>query len=52
MRLIVIALIALVSLAYRPAAAYERCCWETREGGNVLVCCDTETGRCRVTKVR
>jgi hypothetical protein len=52
MRLTLIVLTALLSLAYRPASAYERCSWQNRDGRIVLVCCDTETGRCRVTSSR
>jgi hypothetical protein len=30
----------------------ERCHWETRPSGSVLVCCNIETGVCRESPVR
>lgn len=39
-----------VALTYTPAHAYERCAWKPTGNGIVLVCCDTETGKCRISR--
>ena len=54
--MITMLLVLIAAAALSMVMAYDRCHYETRMDNNgytytVLVCCDNETGKCRITRV-